>query len=78
MPFASPAVPLGESIASEGKGQYMYVEGHVRDTKGTPISNAVIETWETDNNGEANSSSVPVFPTLTPTMRINVLTTVAL
>lgn len=56
----------------------MYVEGHVRDTKGTPISNAVIETWETDNNGEANSSSVPVFPTLTPTMRINVLTTVAL
>ncbi|KAN0137733.1 aromatic compound dioxygenase [Lactarius tabidus] len=47
----APDVPFGESIASEGKGEYMYVEGHVRDTKGTPIPNAVIETWETDDKG---------------------------
>jgi protocatechuate 3,4-dioxygenase beta subunit len=63
-------VPFGESIASEGKGAYMYVEGHVRDTKGTPIPNAVIDTWETDDKGEANSSSVPVFSALTPGMRL--------
>jgi hypothetical protein len=54
-----PAVQLGESIASEGKGEYMYVEGHVRDTSGAPIPGAVIETWETDDKGERNSSSVP-------------------
>jgi protocatechuate 3,4-dioxygenase beta subunit len=41
----------GESIASEGKGEYMYVEGRVLDTKGKPVPNATIETWETDDNG---------------------------
>jgi protocatechuate 3,4-dioxygenase beta subunit len=46
-----PAVPLGESIASEGKGEYMYVEGQVRDTSGAPIPGAVIDTWETDAKG---------------------------
>ena len=64
-PRPSPAVPLGESIASEGKGEYMYVEGHVRDTSGMPIPGAVIDTWETDDKGEGDSSSVPAFPTLT-------------
>lgn len=29
----------------------MYVEGTVRSTDGTPIPNAVIETWETDESG---------------------------
>lgn len=44
-------VPTGESIASEGSGEYMLVEGYVRSTDGQPIVNAVIETWETDSNG---------------------------
>ncbi|KAH9050873.1 aromatic compound dioxygenase [Lactarius deliciosus] len=47
----APDVPLGESIASEGKGEYMYVEGQVRTTSGAPIPGAVIETWETDDKG---------------------------
>ncbi|KAI9465350.1 aromatic compound dioxygenase [Lactarius psammicola] len=47
----APDVPLGESIASEGKGEYLYVEGHVRTTSGAPIPGAVIETWETDDKG---------------------------
>ena len=64
-PCLSSAVPLGESIASEGKGEYMYVEGYVRDTSGTPIPGAVIDTWETDDKGEQDSNSVQVFPTLT-------------
>ncbi|KAJ7777145.1 intradiol ring-cleavage dioxygenase [Mycena metata] len=42
----------GESIASEGKGNYMYVSGKVTDTKGNPIPNCVIETWETDGHGK--------------------------
>ncbi|KAI0274103.1 aromatic compound dioxygenase [Russula aff. rugulosa BPL654] len=43
----APDVTLGESIASEGKGDYMYVEGRVLTSKGEPIPGAVIETWET-------------------------------
>ncbi|EIN08539.1 aromatic compound dioxygenase [Punctularia strigosozonata HHB-11173 SS5] len=47
----APDVELGGTIASEGKGQYMYVEGRVLNTKGEPIPDAVIETWETDELG---------------------------
>ena len=47
---------MGESIASEGKGEYMYVEGRVLSTDGTPVANARIETWETDMNGELSRS----------------------
>lgn len=41
----------GSSIASEGKGDYLWVEGRILDTKGNPISHAVIDTWETDGFG---------------------------
>jgi len=44
-------VENGESIASEGKGDYLWMEGRVLDTKGNPIPNAVVETWETDGHG---------------------------
>jgi len=47
----APDVQQGESIASEGKGDYMYVEGRVLTTDGKPIPNAVIDTWEADSNG---------------------------
>jgi protocatechuate 3,4-dioxygenase beta subunit len=45
-------VNQGDSIAAEGTGEYMYVEGRILSTDGKPISDAVIETWETDENGE--------------------------
>lgn len=44
-------VESGGSIASEGKGDYMYVYGKVADTKGNPIPGATIDTWETDGHG---------------------------
>jgi len=44
-------VDLGDSIASEGKGEYMYVEGRILTTGGEPIPDAIIETWEADHNG---------------------------
>ncbi|KAF8198483.1 intradiol ring-cleavage dioxygenase [Pholiota molesta] len=44
-------VELGDSIASEGKGDYMFVEGRVTDTEGNPIPKAMIDTWETDGHG---------------------------
>ncbi|EKM58029.1 uncharacterized protein PHACADRAFT_251989 [Phanerochaete carnosa HHB-10118-sp] len=47
----APEVEIGESIASEGKGDYMYVEGRVLSIDGKPIPGATIETWETDGNG---------------------------
>jgi protocatechuate 3,4-dioxygenase beta subunit len=50
--LTSAPVEIGASIASEGKGDYMLVEGCVLSTDGTPVPNAVIETWETDENGE--------------------------
>lgn len=44
-------VQLGESIASEGKGDYMYVEGRVLNLEGKPIPNAILDTWEADGYG---------------------------
>ncbi|GAA5842059.1 hypothetical protein JCM3766R1_005736 [Sporobolomyces carnicolor] len=41
----------GESIASEGKGEYMFCQGRVLDLEGKPIKNCAIETWETDDDG---------------------------
>lgn len=46
-----PQIPHGGSIASEGKGEYMYCEGRVLDIAGKPIPNCTIETWETDDDG---------------------------
>jgi len=47
----APDVDHGDSIASEGKGEYMYVEGRVLSIEGKPIPDASIETWETDDTG---------------------------
>ncbi|KAF9558566.1 intradiol ring-cleavage dioxygenase [Agrocybe pediades] len=44
-------VENGGSIASEGKGDCLYVEGRVTDTQGKGIPNAIIDTWETDGHG---------------------------
>ncbi|ORY90307.1 Intradiol ring-cleavage dioxygenase [Leucosporidium creatinivorum] len=41
----------GQSIASEGKGEYMWCEGRILDIEGNPVANCKIETWETDDEG---------------------------
>jgi protocatechuate 3,4-dioxygenase beta subunit len=51
---------MGGSIATEGKGEYMYVEGRVLNTDGKPIPDAVIETWEADSNGML-PNSLPIL-----------------
>lgn len=51
-PLTSCPVAAGESIASEGSGDYLYVEGYVRSTTGEAIANAIVDTWETDSTGE--------------------------
>jgi hypothetical protein len=50
--FTVLAVLFGESIASEGVGEYMFVEGRVLTTGGEPIPGAIVETWEADGTGE--------------------------
>ncbi|KAF9500679.1 aromatic compound dioxygenase [Pleurotus eryngii] len=53
-PFHTDDAPLienGESIASEGKGKYLYIEGRVLDTEGNPVPGALIETWQADETG---------------------------
>jgi len=47
----APDLEAGESIASEGSGEYLYIEGHVRSISGEAVVNAVIDTWETDSHG---------------------------
>jgi len=47
----APDLMFGESIASEGVGEHMFVEGRVLTTDGKPIPGAVVETWETDGEG---------------------------
>lgn len=44
-------IPAGGSIAKPGDGEPLFVSGHVRDTAGRPIANAVIEVWEVDGTG---------------------------
>jgi len=41
----------GGSIASENKGEYMYVSGKVLGSRGEAIPGAVMDTWETDDQG---------------------------
>ncbi|KAK2464525.1 hypothetical protein APHAL10511_003504 [Amanita phalloides] len=44
-------IERGASIASEGKGDYLFVEGQVLDLHRNPIPGAIINTWETDSFG---------------------------
>lgn len=37
--------------SQQAQGQILYLFGHVLDSKGTPLSNASVEIWQTDFNG---------------------------
>jgi hydroxyquinol 1,2-dioxygenase len=47
----SPEVALGGDIAAGASGQPCWVEGTVTDTDGNPVSGAMIEVWEADDDG---------------------------
>lgn len=43
---------LGRVVAGEGvPGTRIRIEGHIHDATGTPVKDAVIETWQADANG---------------------------
>jgi protocatechuate 3,4-dioxygenase beta subunit len=39
----------------------MYVEGTVLNTKGEPIPNAIIDTWESDGDGKYDNQVRSVY-----------------
>jgi protocatechuate 3,4-dioxygenase beta subunit len=47
----APEIPLGASIASDGRGEPLIVRGRVTDGSGAPLPGALVEAWETDGDG---------------------------
>ena len=53
-PFYRPGaseLPMGANISLDGRGEPAVVMGRVVSTDGTPIANALLDIWETDENG---------------------------
>jgi len=44
-------LPMGASISQDGRGEPAVVTGRVLSTDGTPIPNALLDVWETNENG---------------------------
>ncbi len=53
-PFHSvgaPLLPVGGDIKQDNEGATVVVEGYVRDVDGNPVEGAMIELWQTAENG---------------------------
>ncbi len=44
-------LPTGASISQDGRGEPAVVTGRVLSSDGTPIAHALLDVWETDENG---------------------------
>lgn len=44
-------LPMGATISKDGRGEPVVVTGQVLSTDGTPIPGALLDIWETDENG---------------------------
>jgi hydroxyquinol 1,2-dioxygenase len=44
-------LPMGATISQDGRGEPTVYTGHVLSTNGTPIPGALLDVWETDENG---------------------------
>lgn len=49
--LGAPPLPVGGDMIGDNDGAQVVVEGHVRDQAGHPIAGAVIELWQTADNG---------------------------
>eukprot|EP01037_Dinobryon_pediforme_P015619 gene15619-15765_t len=47
----APRYPAGTNICLDGKGQPMVVTGRVTDTEGRPIAGALLDVWQTNDEG---------------------------
>lgn len=48
---AAPELPQGSDIAGDARGEPLLVEGSVRRLDGTPIVDAIVDTWHSDAEG---------------------------
>ena len=44
-------LPYGASIIQDGKGEPAVLTGHVRSADGSPLANALLDVWETNESG---------------------------
>lgn len=44
-------LPIGATISQDGRGEPAVITGRVLATDGTPIPHALLDVWETDENG---------------------------
>ncbi|PVH27638.1 dioxygenase [Pararhodobacter oceanensis] len=49
--LGAPQLPVGGDLIGDNAGQQVVVQGVVRDQAGAPIEGAVIELWQTADNG---------------------------
>ena len=49
--LGAPELPVGGDLQRDNDGATVVIEGHVQDVNGMPITNAVIELWQTADNG---------------------------
>ncbi|MCB1407566.1 MAG: hydroxyquinol 1,2-dioxygenase [Rhodobacteraceae bacterium] len=49
--LGAPNLPVGGDMIGDNVGPQVVVQGHVRDQSGAPIKGAVIELWQTADNG---------------------------
>jgi hydroxyquinol 1,2-dioxygenase len=47
----SPQIKLGDDLSNGAPGQPCLVSGRVLDLQGSPIDNALVETWQADEDG---------------------------
>lgn len=47
----APELPMGATISQDSRGEPVVVSGRVLATDGTPIPNALLDIWETNENG---------------------------
>ena len=47
----APLLDMGANICLDQKGEDMFIEGRILDTKGNPIDGAVIDVWQANDEG---------------------------
>ncbi|MGV6875538.1 intradiol ring-cleavage dioxygenase [Pseudochelatococcus sp. B33] len=47
----APELPMGANICLDGKGEDMVIAGRILDTEGQPVSGAVIDVWQANDEG---------------------------
>ncbi|AIO31765.1 dioxygenase family protein [Burkholderia cenocepacia] len=59
-----PQFENGSDIRGHLSGMPMYIEGTVRDLRGAPIANAIVDIWHADENGFYDLQTLEITPGL--------------